>query len=154
MKTSLLKKIFFAVAIAIIVIQFLQPAKNISVTISTNAIDQHYSVPKNVSALLKTSCYDCHSNNTLYPWYNNVQPIAWLLSSHVNDGKKDLNFDEFNTYSIERKKKKLTEIIETIDKSEMPLSSYTFIHSKAKLSKSQQKEINSWATALKENLNQ
>lgn len=152
MKSSIFKKILIAAVILFIIIQFFHPAKNISEAPGTNAIEQHYNVPRNVSAMLKVSCYDCHSNNTVYPWYYHVQPVAWWLSDHINDGKRHLNFDEFNTYSVEKKKKKLSEVIETIEKGEMPLTSYTLIHSDAKLSKAQQKEINDWAKALKESL--
>lgn len=152
MKFIYFKRIIIALIIVFIIIQFFHPAKNISKKPSINAIEQHYDVPKDISALLRTSCYDCHSNNTVYPWYSKVQPVDWWLNSHVNDGKRKLNFDEFDTYSIKEKKKKVSEIIETLEKNEMPLESYTLIHSNAKLSKAQQKEINDWATTLKNNL--
>jgi len=147
-----MKKIAIITIVALIVIQFVRPQKNISPQPQVNAIEQHYSVPPNVSSLLKTACYDCHSNNTHYPWYNNMQPIAWWLSSHVNEGKKELNFDEFNLYPTEKKKKKLSEIAKTMKKGEMPLSSYTFIHTDAKLSGKEQQEIIDWAKSLGETL--
>lgn len=152
MKSTILTRIFIALVIAFVLLQLVHTAKNISEISTTNSIEQHYDVPKNVSILLKTSCYDCHSNNTVYPWYNDIQPVAWWLNSHVKDGKKHLNFDEFDAYPLEKKKKKLSEIVKTIEKGEMPLKSYTFIHANAKLSIAQQKEITDWATLLKENI--
>ena len=144
-KKSTIKKILLALVAIFVLIQFYRPAKNISVGVYANAIERHYNVPQNVGSLLKTSCYDCHSNNTKYPWYNNVQPVASWLNSHINDGKRHLNFDEFNTYPAEKKRKKLQEVAETIENGEMPLSSYTLIHGDAKLSASDKQALMDWA---------
>lgn len=144
-KISTVKKILLALAAIFVLIQFYRPEKNFSVGVSVNAIERHYNVPQNVGSLLKTSCYDCHSNNTKYPWYNNVQPVAFWLNSHINDGKRHLNFDEFNSYPAEKKKKKLQEVAETIENGEMPLSSYSLIHSDAKLSASDKQTLVDWA---------
>ncbi|MDH7460690.1 heme-binding domain-containing protein [Chitinophagaceae bacterium 26-R-25] len=142
------KKIIIAVVTVLIVIQFFRPQKNVSSVPQKNAIEQHYNVPKNVRSVLQPACYDCHSNNTEYPWYNNVQPVEWWLASHINDGKRHLNFDEFNLYPLDKKKKKLSQIKETIEKGEMPLSSYTLIHTDARLSEEQKKIILSWVDSL------
>jgi hypothetical protein len=131
-----------------VIIQFFKPTKNISAQPQPNAIEQHYAVPENVRSVLQTACYDCHSNNTRYPWYNNVQPVEWWLASHVNDGKRHLNFDEFNLYPVGKKKKKLSQIKETLEKDEMPLSSYTLIHTDAKLSTDQKVLILDWVKSM------
>jgi len=143
-----MKKILLILAVILVLLQFYRPAKNVSDKEETNAIERHYSVPQHVSNMIKTSCYDCHSNNTAYPWYNNIQPVALWLNSHINDGKRHLNFDEFNSYPAEKKKKKLKEIAETIKKNEMPLSSYTLIHGNAKLSAVDKQVLIDWANAL------
>ena len=90
----ILKRLFQLLLLAFIVIQFIRPAKNKSEGVSTNDITTKYAVPQDVMAVLKTSCYDCHSNNTNYPWYANIQPIAWWLDDHIKEGKKELNFSE------------------------------------------------------------
>ncbi len=151
MKSTILKGTLIAIAVVFIIIQFFRPEKNISDQPSVNAIEKHYEVPENVDALLRASCYDCHSNNTVYPIYNNIQPVAWWLADHVNEGKEDLNFDEFNAYTDKKKKKKLSKIIKTIEEGEMPLTSYTLIHTKTKLSQEQQNAIKDWAETLKKN---
>lgn len=110
-------------------------------------------VPGHVQGLLKTSCYDCHSNNTAYPWYSNIQPVKWWLADHVNSGKRHLNFDEFNTYTKEKKLKKLDEVAETVKEGEMPLSSYTIIHHNAKLSSTDKSEIEKWVVQVKKEIN-
>lgn len=151
-KSSLIKKIIFAIILIFVIIQFFDTDKNISVAASENAIGKHYKVPDNVQNLLKTSCYDCHSNNTAYPWYSNIQPVKWWLADHVNSGKRHLNFDEFNTYTKERKLKKLDEIVETVKEGEMPLTSYTLIHSNAKLSSTDKSEIEKWVAETKKQI--
>lgn len=143
-----IKNILTVLLLIFIGIQFIDVKKNISQNLSTNAIENHYIVPSKVQSLLKTSCYDCHSNNTIYPSYSKIQPVKWWLADHVNSGKRHLNFDEFNTYSREKKLKKLDEIAETIKEGEMPLTSYTVIHRKAILSASDQSEIERWVNEI------
>ena len=108
--------------------------------------------PENISALLQESCYDCHSNNTQYPWYNKVQPVAWFLEDHIDEGKAELNFNEWDAYSNRRKKSKLKSITSQINDNEMPLASYTLIHKDAKLSKSEKALIIDYMKNLKEKL--
>ncbi|MDG4653596.1 MULTISPECIES: heme-binding domain-containing protein [Chryseobacterium] len=154
MKTSSLIKIGAGfIVLFLIVIQFFDTDKNISATPSENAIEKHYQVSSHLQGLLKTSCYDCHSNNTAYPWYSNIQPVKWWLADHVNSGKRHLNFDEFNTYTKEKKLKKLDEIAETVKEGEMPLSSYTIIHHDAKLSSRDKSEIEKWVVQVKKKIN-
>ncbi len=149
MKKSILKKAAITAIVLLAVIQFFKTKENKSVQTSENAITQHYDVPENIQNILKISCYDCHSNNTNYPWYNKIQPVNWWLADHVNEGKRKLNFDEFNAYSTKKKLHKLDEVIETIRDNEMPLKSYTFIHGDAKLSDSDKQEIETWAKKIK-----
>lgn len=154
MKKSLIKTVLLCIGILFIIIQFFRGERNQRVETSHNAIEAHYEVPSKVQGILKTSCYDCHSNNTTYPWYSNIQPVGWWLTSHVNEGKEHLNFDEFNSYSLERKLHKLDEIVETINKGEMPLSSYTLIHGNAKLSDTDKKDIEQWVNVLKNSIHE
>lgn len=143
------KNILIILLLLFIGIQFIDVKRNVSPNPSANAIENYYKIPVKVQTILKTSCYDCHSNNTSYPWYSKVQPVKWWLSDHVNSGKRHLNFDEFNTYSRDKKLEKLDEIIETIKEGEMPLTSYTAIHQEAKLSLSDQSEIEKWVNETK-----
>lgn len=153
MKTSsLIKTGAGFIVLLLIVIQFFDTDKNIAAVPSENAIEKHYQVPDHVQGLLKTSCYDCHSNTTAYPWYNNIQPVKWWLADHVNSGKRHLNFDEFNSYSKEKKLKKLDEVAETIREGEMPLTSYTVVHQNAKLTDTQKSEIEQWVKEVKKQI--
>jgi hypothetical protein len=146
------KRFFLVLLLAFAVIQFFRPAKNIAAGVSANDITAKYSVPQDVQAVFKTSCYDCHSNNTNYPWYNNIQPVAWWLADHVKEGKKELNFSEFATYRIGRQYRKLEEINKEIEEGEMPLESYTIIHGNAKLSEQQKSTVINWVNTLRDSI--
>lgn len=149
---SLIKKGALIIVLVLICIQFFDTDKNIAVTVSENAIEKHYKISAHVQGLLKTSCYDCHSNNTEYPWYNNVQPVKWWLADHVKSGKRHLNFDEFYSYPKEKKLHKLDEVAETIKEGEMPLDSYTSVHQNAKLSDADKLEIEKWVVEVKKQI--
>ena len=148
----ILKKILLVLLIGFIAIQFIQPVRNKSVQVLPTDISKTVSVPENVKQILRTSCYDCHSNNTNYPWYNYMQPTAWILANHIKHGKKDLNFSEFGSYSIRKQQSKFKSIASQIKDGEMPLASYTLIHRNARLTTEQKKLIIDWAQNAKDSL--
>lgn len=143
------KKIGLGLIAVLVVIQFIRPTRNSSTGESPNEISKYYQVPADIHAVLKKSCYDCHSNNTVYPWYTNIQPVGWWLQSHVNEGRGELNFEEFGTYEQKKAKHKFEEIEEVVQDEEMPLKSYTLIHRDTKLTPEQSASIAAWAGALK-----
>ena len=134
------KKFLIALLIIFIIIQFFRPERNLGNRETENTIF----VTQEVGRILQTSCYDCHSNGTNYPWYTNIQPIGWWMNHHVNEGKDELNFSEFEAYSLKRKLHKLKEIKEQIEEGEMPLSSYTFQHGDAELTAEQKEILYKW----------
>ncbi|ADG92379.1 conserved hypothetical protein [Arcobacter nitrofigilis DSM 7299] len=99
--------------------------------------------PKEVKVLLKNACYDCHSNETVWPWYSSIAPGSWLIEGHVVDGRKALDFTKWNSYSQEKKEKKLKRIYRTVYAA-MPLASYMWIHKEANLTKEQRELIREW----------
>lgn len=133
-------------------IQFVPTDLNQSDTVPKTDFLLVNNTQENISALLQESCYDCHSNNTEYPWYNKVQPVAWFLEDHINEGKEELNFNEWDAYSNRRKNSKLKSIISQVKDDEMPLASYTLIHKDAKLSNSEKTLIIDYMKNLKETL--
>lgn len=151
---SILKKILLALLIVFVAIQFIRPAENKSVRKLPANITQTVNVPGNVLAILKTSCYDCHSNNTRYPWYVNIQPTGWMMAKHIKDGKKDLNFSEFGTYSQRRQANKLRAIATSIKEGSMPISSYTIMHANAKLNQVDKAAIINWAQQSRDSLSE
>jgi hypothetical protein len=142
---SRIKKTLLVLLVVFIAIQFVQPARNTSGQVLPTDISKTVSLPENVHTILQTACYDCHSNNTRYPWYNYVQPVAWILANHIKHGKKDLNFNEFGSYPARRQQSKLKAIADQVRDGEMPLYSYTIIHKKARLTKEEKSVIIQWA---------
>lgn len=145
------KRLFIALSVILLLIQFV-PRKNnnIAVSESSSSIEKIHAVPDSVMQILKTSCYDCHSNNTVYPWYSNIQPISLWLYDHIEEGKEELNFSVFGTYSIRRQFHKLEEIDREVEEGEMPLNSYTIIHRNAKIDQYGKSAISGWVKTLRD----
>jgi hypothetical protein len=145
----MLRKVLLTLLVILVIIQFIRPEKNQAVGMSTNDFTTKYAVPENVHAVLKRSCFDCHSNNTEYPWYNNIQPVAWFLDHHVQEGKSELNFNEFASYSPKKARHKLEKVGDAVTEGWMPLDSYLWIHHDAKLSSEEAKLVADWADGLR-----
>ena len=125
----------------VLVIQVIPVERNVSTVPPGQSFEKTEKVPANVAAILKVSCYDCHSNNSRYPWYSELQPGAWFMARHIKKGKEELNLDEFNDYSKRRKKAKIKSIISQIEKEEMPLKSYLLLHPDAGLTPNKKKVL-------------
>jgi len=149
---KILRRIFFFLLIVLVGIQFIPTKYNISNQVLDTDISKTFTVPSNIQNIFQKSCYDCHSNNTNYPWYNKIQPINWLLGNHIEKGKKEFNFSEFGTYSKRKQKSKLKSLASQIKDNEMPLGSYTLIHRNAKLSKEDKVLIKQWSTKILDSL--
>ena len=151
---SRMKKIGLTVLILLIGIQFIQPARNENGQALPTDISKTVFIPGNVKSLLQTACNDCHSNNTNYPWYTYVQPMGWIMNNHIQDGKKELNFSEFGSYSGRRQQSKLKSIASQVKDDEMPMASYLLMHKNARLTKEQKTLIIDWALNAKDSLEQ
>ncbi len=151
----MLKKIFLIVLTIFFAIQFIRPAKNITTNENDNIkndISVVYPFPENVKNILKASCYDCHSNNTYYPWYNNIQPVGLWMQFHVDEGKLELNFNEFASYDKKKQHKKLEEIVEEIKINKMPLPSYVKMHKEAKLTQDEKYILTDWVNSVQNSI--
>jgi hypothetical protein len=146
------KKVLLTLLIVLITIQFIQPAHNKDRQVLPTDILKLYRVPTDIHAVLKTSCYDCHSNNTNYPWYYNIQPLGWILNKHVNEGKENLNFSEFGSYSERKRANKFRAIGKSINDGTMPLSQYTMMHKDSKLTTDAKTIIINWTEKMKDSL--
>lgn len=147
----MLKKILLVLLVIFLVMQAFRPEKNVSGQ-KNNAIATLYPVPDNVNQILVKACNDCHSNTTVYPWYAEIQPVAWWLDDHVKDGKKHLNFDEFSTYRLAKQFHKLEEVFDEVKGGEMPLESYTVVHRDAKLTTEEKNILLDWSTAVRDTM--
>ena len=146
---ALATKMSVALAVWLLWIHFIQPAKKQNEADQPNDIFKHYPASAEVQAIVKKACYDCHSNNTKYPCYTNIQPLGWWINNHVVEGKGELNFSEFATYKAKRANHKLEEVAEQLAEHEMPLSSYTFIHQEARLTDAEQQLLIDWAKSTR-----
>lgn len=151
---SRFKKIAWAIAIGLIAIQFIQPARNASGQVLETDISKAVSIPDSVQMILKRACYDCHSNNTIYPFYAYIQPIGWLLNSHIEEGKSQLNFSNFGSLPKRRQASKLKSIANQIKDGAMPLPAYAMLHKNAVLGKTDKDLIINWANNTKDTLSQ
>ena len=131
MKRSI--KISLAVLIAgLIVIQFFQPQRNKGEAFTEKDLVIQTGAPRQVAILLTTSCYDCHSNHTNYPWYNRFAPVSWFLGNHINRGKDALNLSNWGTLQKQERIGILADICDEIESGSMPLKSYLLVHRGAK----------------------
>ena len=145
----MVKKIVFVLLIILIVIQFFHPARNKAEGEQPNNVSKLYPVSSDVKNILDKACMDCHSNNTAYPWYSKIQPVDWWMTHHVNEGKRELNFDEFATYNLRRQYHKLEEVMKQVKDNVMPISSYTWIHKDAILTTAEQNGLINWADSIR-----
>ncbi len=147
-----IKKIGLILIVLLIGIQFIPKKYNNNTLVSKIDFIEIYQPSQKVEKLIKTSCYDCHSNYTNYPFYSKIQPIAMLMNNHIEEGKEELNFSEFGNYSKRRKKSKIKSIISQIKKNEMPLKSYTLIHKNAVFTTKEKELLTEWLNTLKDSL--
>jgi len=144
----MIKKILLVLLAALIVIQFIHPKKNKSEGPQPNYIGNIFNIPEDVKAILAKACNDCHSNNTRYPWYANLQPVHWWLRNHIKEGKKKINYDEFTHRPLRYQYHKMEETIELVKEGEMPLNSYTWTHKDAKLTDEEKSKLTGWAQSV------
>jgi len=146
---KILKKILFLILIVFVIAQFFGPDKNNGDLASLDTFVSETKPSDEVMVVLKQGCFDCHSNYTRYPWYNKITPVNYWLDGHVKNGKEELNFSKWNEYSIKRKDHKMEEVIEMVEKKEMPLPSYTWTHKDAILTETQINAIIDWAQKVR-----
>ena len=142
------RKIRGFLLIVVIVIQFIQPTKNISEGPDADDISNVYTIPSDVHETFKQKCYDCHSNNTRYPWYFHVQPIGWWLAAHIHDAKAELNFSEFKTYDSDETEHKFEDIMEMVEERAMPLKAYVLLHPHTEITEEDEQAIGAWINTL------
>ena len=142
------RKIMLVLLAVLVIIQFIHPKKNKAERVQPNYIGNTFAIPADVKTILAKACYDCHSNNTRYPWYANLQPLHWWLEKHIKNGKKEINFDDYTNKSLRYQYHKMEEVIEQVKEGEMPLNSYTWIHKDAKLTTEEKAKITGWAQSV------
>ncbi|HUR66805.1 MAG TPA: heme-binding domain-containing protein [Chitinophagaceae bacterium] len=146
------RKIMLVLLVALIVIQFIHPKKNRSEGPQPNFIGNVYPIPADAKAVLAKACFDCHSNNTRYPWYTNIQPVHWWLDKHIVKGKKAINFDEYTHKPLRYQYHKLEETVEMIKDEKMPIKSYKWTHKDARLNETDKNALITWANGTMDSM--
>ncbi|MTI22975.1 hypothetical protein E1176_18235 [Fulvivirga sp. RKSG066] len=137
----MLKKAIIAILIVGAGIQLIPVPKNQSDELPETDFFQSVEAPLAIRNMVIASCYDCHSNNTDYPWYGRVRPLAWFLQKHIDEGKEELNFSSFREYSDRMKREKIRSMISQIRDGEMPLQEYLWMHPEAELNEKEKKKL-------------
>ncbi|PKF74186.1 heme-binding domain-containing protein [Chryseobacterium sp. PMSZPI] len=145
-----MKKVLVVILVAFIIIQFFPIDKTNPPPTPGMDFLKIKKTPDNIAKTIRISCYDCHSNETKYPWYADISPASWFVKNHINEGRKHLNFSTFAVYEPQRQLRKLEESIEMIEKKEMPLESYYLGHQDAKLTDDQRADLIQYFKKIKE----
>lgn len=149
---SLSSKILLGLALLLIVLQFFGPDTSVPEYDGSKDFLTIHQPPQKISAIIQSACYDCHSYQTNYPWYSSIVPVSWWLQDHIDEGRDEFNLSLWADYPAERADHKLEEAVELVDEEEMPLPSYTWIHSDARLSDQERRELSEWFTSLRDEL--
>jgi len=152
MMKNILKVVAILVVVTLIVIQFFRIDTTNPGVNTTETLENVLNVPETVRTILDRSCADCHSHKTTYPWYADVQPMGWFLKNHIDEGRRKINLSVFGTYPLKKQARKIEEMCEQVEKKEMPLPSYLWIHREAALNTDEIKLLCDWATGEKERL--
>ena len=141
---KIIKTILILALAALVIIQFIRPDRSIPEYDIKGDFLQVTAPPAEIKNMIKAACYDCHSYETTYPWYDRIAPVSYWLNGHVKHGRGELNFSLWETYSVNKKDHKLEECAEEVKEKHMPLSSYTWSHSDARLTDQQRDQLASW----------
>ena len=141
--------IFIVALIAFVAIQFVNRPEKIAEPVTENDIIELLNVNTEMAGLLKDACYYCHSNQPKYPWYANVAPVSWTIAEHIEDGRDELNFSEWGTYSKRRRDHKLEEMVEEVEVGNMPLPNYVLLHPEANLTAEQFDMLKAWVSEMR-----
>ena len=141
---KILKIIVVLSVVLFVGIQFMRPSRTNPPIVNGETLEDSTEVPINVNEILKRSCKDCHSNETVFPWYSNVAPISWSVVDHVRVARSELNFSIWNTYSMSRKKRKLQEVCEEVKERHMPHNQYLWLHWNAALTDDEIRILCDW----------
>ena len=147
---KLVKRILVGLLIVLVLLQFWRPEKNVS-TENVVADFEAQTKPSNeVALILEQKCYDCHSNNTTYPWYAEIAPISLWIDGHIEEGREHFNVSDWASWDLEKKDHKMDELIEEVEEGHMPEDSYTWMH--GKLSLEEKEMLMAWGKKVRTEL--
>ncbi len=152
MKNPILKISILIILGILILIQFFRIDKLVPVSDPSADFIVVINPPRSITSMLKSSCYDCHSYQTHYPWYSNISPVSWVLNSHIVEARKHLNFSVFASYTREKKNLIISGMKQAIEEKEMPLKSYALLHKEARLDEGMREAFIKWLSEGKNDI--
>ena len=147
-----LKIALYTLGAALVLMQFVRPDHSVPAVDPSADFLQVVNPPAEMANLIRAACYDCHSYETKHPWYSSVAPVSFLVNNHVVEGREHLNFSTWGTYSLKKQAHKMEESAEEVEEGHMPESSYTWMHSEARLDDIQRQAMAQWFNGLKSSL--
>ena len=144
------KKILLLLLIVLLGLQFYRPERNLAEIREVAAFESQTQPPAEVKTVLDNKCYDCHSNQTSYPWYAELAPVSLWIDHHVEEGKEHFDVSAWASYNDKKKDHKLEELIEEVEEGEMPLASYNLLH--GDITEAERSAIIAWAKAAREQI--
>jgi hypothetical protein len=145
MTSTLLKRIVIGLAIVFAGMQFLRPDRTNPPVNAGQSVQATAQVPTEVGAVLRRSCFDCHSSETRWPWYSGVVPMAWGVANHVEEGRAKFSFSDWGTYPPRKRVAILEKICDEVREGRMPLREYLWLHRDATLSEADWKSVCDWS---------
>ncbi len=147
---KLVKRILVGLLIVLVLLQFWRPEKNVSTENVVADFEAQTQPSSEVAQILEQKCYDCHSNNTVYPWYAEVAPISLWIDGHIEEGREHFNVSDWASWDLEKKDHKMDELVEEVEEGHMPEDSYTWMH--GKLSQEEKEMLMAWGRKVRTEL--
>ena len=143
------KKIFYLLIILLVIAQFKRIDKTNPVSVPEEDFFSLVKAPDDIENLIRTSCYDCHSHNSEYPWYSDLAPVSWWLADHITEGREHMNFSIWGQFDAEKQDHKLEECVEMLEDKEMPMLPYMIAHRDAWLSQEDREQLVTFFSSLR-----
>lgn len=152
MRGSRTKRIFLAVIVVFVAAQFVPLNRQNPPVTPSKTIEAVEPMPASVRAIFQTSCNDCHSNETRWPWYSRIAPLSWMIVHDVHEGRRHVNFSEWGVYSAKKKEDKLELICEQVTNGDMPDGVYAFFHRQVRVGEQGRQEVCDWVDSARSTL--
>ena len=145
MNVTRLTRIVLGLAILFAGIQLFRPDRTNPPVTAEQSVQATATVPAEIDAVLRRSCYDCHSSETRWPWYSGVAPMAWAVAHDVHEARAQFSFSEWGTYPARKRIALLEKMCDEVREGKMPLKQYVWLHRDAALSETDWKSVCDWS---------
>ena len=149
MNRTRVKIVLWVLAGLLVAAQLVRPKRTNPPVVPSRALQSHVQVPPQVLSILKRSCYDCHSSETVWPWYSHVAPVSWLIADDVNQGRSHINFQDWEAQENPKEAAEhLSLICKEVREKGMPPFFYRLMHKKSRLTSQEIDTICQWSESV------